>query len=137
MDGFLAPVVSATHVMTTDGNTTLAPTCLPFPYVMTWWLKALYTLGFAAVTLVAAGGNFIVIWIVLFHKQMRNATNIFLVNLAVADSLISLTNTPFNAFYMILNNWPFGSFYCKASTTLNNATIAASTFTFMAIAIER
>ena len=139
MDKFLRDVQPGVSDMMTQSsvNATTSEVCMDFPYDMAWWLKAVYLTVFAAMVLVAAGGNFIVIWIVLAHQHMRSVTNFFLVNLAVADALISITNTPFNSFYMVLNYWPFGMAYCKVSTTLSNATIAASTFTFMAIAIER
>ena len=107
------------------------------PFIMVWWLQAIYYLAFVSMVIAAAGGNIIVVWIVCSHKRMRCVTNFFLVNLAVADALISIMNTLFNFIYMLYSHWPFGRTYCKLSQFIATCTIAASTFTFMAIAVER
>ena len=108
------------------------------PYVMVWYLYSIYVIAFVTMVIVAAGGNAIVMWIVLAHKRMRTVTNYFLVNLALADFLISVLNTLFNFIYMLHgNDWPFGRTYCKISQFITTTTLAASVFTFMAIAIDR
>lgn len=107
------------------------------PYILPWYLQLIYILLFVSMVVVAAGGNIIVIWIVLAHKRMRTVTNYFLVNLAVADTLISLLNTLFNFVYMLYSDWPFGKDYCKFSQFIAPCTISASVFTFMAIAVDR
>ena len=128
-------------------NCSIFPECmfdyLPFkcsnhnPFALPWYLQMIYIIAFVSMVLVAAGGNIIVIWIVLAHKRMRTVTNYFLVNLAVADAAISLVNTLFNFVYMMYQNWPFGRVYCKISQFISTGTICASVFTFMAIAIDR
>ena len=93
--------------------------------------------AFVAMVTIAAGGNFIVIWIVLGHKRMRTVTNYFLVNLAVADALITVFNTMFNFVFMLYSDWPFGRVYCKFTQFISPCTMAASVFTFVAIAVDR
>ncbi len=56
---------------------------------------------------------------------------------AVADTAIALLNTLFSFHYMLYQNWLFGKLYCKLNFFISNATISASVFTFMAIAIDR
>ena len=107
------------------------------PFIPAWYIQLLYIVAFASMVLVAAGGNIIVVWIVLAHKRMRTVTNYFLVNLAVADALISIFNTLFNFLYMLKSDWPFGGNYCRFSQFIAPFTISASVFTFMAIAIDR
>lgn len=107
------------------------------PYIPPWYVMVFYVFIFSAMVLVAAGGNLIVIWIVLAHKTMRTVTNYFLVNLAIADALISVLNTLFNFVYMLQSHWPFGRWYCKFSQFVATCTICASVFTFMAIALDR
>ena len=111
--------------------------CNANPFALAWYFQLIYIVAFVSMVLVAAGGNIIVIWIVLAHKRMRTVTNYFLVNLAVADAAISLCNTLFNFVYMLYQHWPFGRFYCKFVLFISNGTISASVFTFMAIALER
>lgn len=107
------------------------------PYEQSWYVQAAYYTGFFALIIAAVGGNAIVTWIVLAHRRMRTVTNYFLVNLAVADLLISLLNTPLNFVYMLSSSWPFGAVLCRLSTLTAPLTISASVFTLMAIAIDR
>lgn len=107
------------------------------PFISPWPLQVFYYLFFVTMVVVAAGGNLIVIWLVVAHKRMRTVTNYFLVNLAVADALISVANTLFNFVYLIYNDWFFGKTYCRFSLFISPCTISASVFTFMAIAFDR
>ncbi|XP_063232134.1 tachykinin-like peptides receptor 86C [Bacillus rossius redtenbacheri] len=86
---------------------------------------------------VAVGGNAIVMWIVLAHRRMRTVTNYFLVNLSVADLLMSLLNCVFNFVFMVNSDWPFGAAYCTANNFISHASVAASSFTLVAISADR
>lgn len=102
-----------------------------------WWQQFIFYVIFVAMFVVAAGGNIIVIWIVLAHKRMRTVTNYFLVNLAVADVMISLLNTPFNFLLNLYQDWWFEVGYCKFSMFIAPCAVSVSVLTFMAIAIDR
>ncbi|XP_077999601.1 substance-P receptor-like [Glandiceps talaboti] len=123
---------------TTNGNfATNASPCIANrfaqpPYIIFTW-AAIY----GAVIIVAAGGNCIVMWIVLAHREMRTVTNYFLVNLAFADTLFVLFYTPFQFTYLIGNIWYFGNAYCKISQFIGPLTVSASIFTLAAISIDR
>ncbi|XP_066142587.1 tachykinin-like peptides receptor 86C isoform X5 [Euwallacea fornicatus] len=65
------------------------------------WIQAAWISVFGTMVFVAACGNCIVIWIVTAHRRMRTVTNYFLVNLSVADLLLTLFNCIFNSIYMI------------------------------------
>ncbi|XP_063594373.1 tachykinin-like peptides receptor 99D [Penaeus indicus] len=86
--------------------------------------------------LVATGGNLIVIWIVMANRRMRTVTNIFLVNLSVADTMVSTLNVVFNFTYMLNLHWQFGLVYCKISQFVSILSICASVFTLMAISFD-
>ncbi|XP_075210909.1 tachykinin-like receptor at 86C [Lycorma delicatula] len=86
---------------------------------------------------VAITGNIIVIWIVLAHPRMRTVTNYFLMNLSVADLLMSSLNCIFNFIFMLNAHWPFGSAYCILNNFIANVTVASSVFTLVAISIDR
>ncbi|CAO1423084.1 unnamed protein product [Diamesa tonsa] len=68
---------------------------------------------------------------------MRTVTNYFLVNLSIADTMVSTLNVTFNFVYMLNSDWPFGTLYCKISQFVAILSICASVFTLMAIAIDR
>ncbi|XP_012231185.2 tachykinin-like peptides receptor 99D isoform X2 [Linepithema humile] len=106
-------------------------------FVLPWWRQMIWTFLFACMIAVATGGNLIVIWIVLAHRRMRTVTNYFLVNLSIADAMVSTLNVIFNYTYMLNSHWPFGTLYCKISQFIAVLTICASVFTLMAISIDR
>ncbi|XP_032687209.1 tachykinin-like peptides receptor 99D [Odontomachus brunneus] len=106
-------------------------------FVLPWWRQMIWTLLFAFMITVATGGNLIVIWIVLANKRMRTVTNYFLVNLSIADAMVSTLNVTFNYTYMLNSHWPFGTLYCKICQFIAVLTICASVFTLMAISIDR
>lgn len=106
-------------------------------FILPWWRQMIWTVLFAGMIVVATGGNLIVIWIVLAHKRMRTVTNYFLVNLSIADAMVSTLNVIFNYTYMLNSHWPFGNLYCKISQFIAVLTICASVFTLMAISIDR
>ena len=106
-------------------------------FILPLWRQILWSLLFAGMVVVATGGNLIVIWIVLANKRMRTVTNYFLVNLSVADAMVSTLNVTFNYTYMLNSDWPFGTLYCKISQFVAVLSICASVFTLMAISIDR
>lgn len=71
------------------------------------------------------------------HPRMRTITNYFLMNLSVADLLMSSLNCIFNFIFMVNSDWPFGSGYCMLNNFIANVTVAASVFTLVAICIDR
>lgn len=106
-------------------------------YLLPWWQQAIFYALFIIMFIVAAGGNIIVIWIVLAHKRMRTVTNYFLVNLAVADAMISIFNIPYHFTFIMYQDWYFGLECCKFSFFIAPCTISVSVLTFMAIAVDR
>lgn len=68
---------------------------------------------------------------------MRTITNYFLLNLSIADLLMSSLNCIFNFIYMLNSDWPFGSIYCTVNNFVGNVTVAASVFTLVAISFDR
>ncbi|KAJ8681813.1 hypothetical protein QAD02_017605, partial [Eretmocerus hayati] len=106
-------------------------------FILPLWRQVFWSVIFFVMIVVATAGNLIVIWIVLTHKRMRTVTNYFLVNLSIADTMVSLLNVTFNYWYMLNSHWPFGWLYCKISQFIAVVTISASVFTLMAISIDR
>lgn len=106
-------------------------------FVLPVWRQVMWTFLFVCMVIVATAGNIIVIWIVLAHKRMRTVTNYFLVNLSIADTMVSTLNVTFNYTYMLNVDWPFGNLYCKISQFVAILSICASVFTLMAISIDR
>ncbi|XKL60239.1 hypothetical protein PGB90_001255 [Kerria lacca] len=69
-------------------------------------------------------GNTLVIYVVLRFSKMQTVTNMYIVNLAIADECF-LIGIPFLIVTMNLQSWPFGDVLCKfymASTSINQFT---------------
>ncbi|KAL2728923.1 tachykinin-like peptides receptor 86C isoform X1 [Vespula squamosa] len=107
------------------------------PFKIIWWEKIIWSLIFAIILIIAVGGNLIVIWIVLAHRRMRTMTNYFLVNLSVADLLMSLFNCVFNVIFLLNSSWPFGSTYCTINNFIAHMTVGSSAFSLVIIALDR
>lgn len=63
--------------------------------------RLFWVLIFSVMVLVAAGGNTIVVYIVATNKEMKSVTNYFLVNLSLADTMVSTLNVIFNFISML------------------------------------
>ncbi|XP_057332523.1 tachykinin-like peptides receptor 86C [Microplitis mediator] len=107
------------------------------PFDLPWWQKLSWSCVFAIILVVATGGNIIVMWIVLAHRRMRTVTNYLLVNLSIADLMMSLLNCGFNFIFMLNSSWPFGVIYCTVNNFVANVTVASSTFTLVVISFDR
>ncbi|EFA10792.1 somatostatin receptor type 2 isoform X2 [Tribolium castaneum] len=82
------------------------------------------TILFAAVCLVGLVGNTLVIYVVIRFSKMQTVTNMYIVNLAIADECF-LIGIPFLLVTMINKQWIFGNAACKAymiSTSINQFT---------------
>lgn len=71
------------------------------------------------------------------HRSMRTVTNYFLLNLSIADLLMSSLNCVFNFIFMLNSDWPFGSIYCTINNFVANVTVSTSVFTLVAISFDR
>ncbi|XP_007528130.1 somatostatin receptor type 5 [Erinaceus europaeus] len=82
------------------------------------------------------GGNTLVIYVVLRHAKMKTVTNIYILNLAVADVLFML-GLPFLATQYAVSYWPFGSFLCRLVTTLDGINQFTSIFCLTVMSVDR
>ena len=71
------------------------------------------------------------------HRAMWSVTNYFLVNLTVADLLMSTLNTIPSFIFMRDRVWIFGSLYCKINNYMSYMTVSLNVFTLLAISVDR
>ncbi|KAA0715473.1 C-X-C chemokine receptor type 1 [Triplophysa tibetana] len=81
-------------------------------------------------------GNTVVILVVYFMENNRASTDVYLMHLAVADLLFSLT-LPFWAVYNHLDHWMFGTFMCKLVSGMQESTFYSCVFLLACISIDR
>lgn len=58
-------------------------------------VKALLIVAYSVIICISLFGNILVCHVVIKNKRMHSATNLFIVNLAIADVMITTLNTPF------------------------------------------
>ncbi|XP_021005416.1 somatostatin receptor type 5 [Mus caroli] len=85
---------------------------------------------------VGLGGNTLVIYVVLRYAKMKTVTNVYILNLAVADVLFML-GLPFLATQNAVSYWPFGSFLCRLVMTLDGINQFTSIFCLMVMSVDR
>nr|XP_020460494.1 somatostatin receptor type 5-like [Monopterus albus] len=96
----------------------------------------LITLIYIIVCIIGLGGNTLVIHIVLHYSKTESVTNIYILNLAIADELFML-GLPFLAVQNTLRSWPFGSFMCRLVLTVDFINQFTSIFCLTVMSIDR
>lgn len=80
-------------------------------------------------------GNSVVVYVVCCMKKGRTSTDIFLMHLAMADLLFSLT-LPFWAIDSH-SGWIFGNFLCKVLSGFQEASVYSGVFLLACISVDR
>ncbi|XP_024294631.1 alpha-1A adrenergic receptor-like [Oncorhynchus tshawytscha] len=82
-------------------------------------------------------GNILVILSVVCHRHLRTVTHYFIVNLAVADLLLSSIVLPFSATFEILGYWVFGRPFCNVWAAVDVLCCTASIMSLCVISVDR
>ncbi|XP_030016291.1 C-C chemokine receptor type 9a [Sphaeramia orbicularis] len=91
---------------------------------------------FWAITLVGGVGNLAVVWIYLhFQRRLKTMTDVYLLNLAVADLLFLVTLPLWAA--EALHGWNFGSTLCKLNSALYKVNLFSSMLLLTCISVDR
>ncbi|CAL8275068.1 unnamed protein product [Lota lota] len=94
------------------------------------------SLVYIVVCVIGLGGNTLVIHIVLHYSKTESVTNIYILNLAVADELF-MFGLPFLAVQNTLQFWPFGSFMCRLVMTVDSINQFTSIFCLTVMSVDR
>ena len=92
---------------------------------------------FTIIAVVGFCGNLLVIVVVVSNKQMRNTTNLLIINLAVADLLFIIICVPFTAMGYAMIHWPFGDYWCKIYQYMVHVTAYSSVYTLVLMSLDR
>ncbi|KAL8583700.1 hypothetical protein ACOMHN_037423 [Nucella lapillus] len=99
---------------------------------------AMFSTLFCIVGLVGLTGNVLVVYIVLKDRKMRKSvTNLLILNLAVADSVLMVLGVPEIAQFMLDRGWLLGLAACRVNRSVLVAALYASVLTLVAVCIER
>ncbi|XP_039508062.1 somatostatin receptor type 5 [Pimephales promelas] len=91
---------------------------------------------YLVVFVVGLTGNSLAIFVVLRYTKMKTVTNMYILNLAVADELYIL-GLPFLTAHNVLTYWPFGNFLCRILMWADSISQFTSTFCLTVMSIDR
>ncbi|XP_010619904.1 orexin receptor type 1 isoform X1 [Fukomys damarensis] len=104
-----------------------------YPKQYEWVLIAAYV----AVFLIALVGNTLVCLAVWRNHHMRTVTNYFIVNLSLADVLVTAICLPASLLVDITESWLFGHTLCKVIPYLQAVSVSVAVLTLSFIALDR
>ncbi|KAM9321697.1 C-C chemokine receptor type 9-like [Pholidichthys leucotaenia] len=91
---------------------------------------------FWMITLVGGAGNLVVVWIYLnFRRRLKTMTDVYLLNLAVADLLFLVTLPLWAA--EATHTWIFGAALCKLNSALYKVNLFSSMLLLTCISVDR
>ena len=102
-------------------------------YIFESWVEAVFIGVYIAIFLVGVAGNLLVLGVILGNKHMWTTINLYLLNLAASDIIMSVF-----ASSKLLDRWRFlgeEEAMCKLTTTSMTVSVNMSTFTLATIAL--
>ncbi|CAB3401936.1 unnamed protein product [Caenorhabditis bovis] len=93
--------------------------------------------AFIIIFLLSVIGNLLVLIVIVKQRAMRSIINIYLMNLAASDMMLSVVCMPPTLVSMVMNCWMFGNYMCKILAYLQPVVVTASAYTLAVIAFER
>ncbi|KAF6720148.1 Somatostatin receptor type 5 [Oryzias melastigma] len=121
-EGFFLFNSSCYNCTTSDSLTGLAGIFIPLIY--------------GIVCIVGLVGNTLVIHVIVNYTKNESVTNIYILNLAIADELFML-GLPFLAVQNALLSWPFGSLMCRVVMTVDAFNQFTSIFCLTVMSVDR
>ncbi|XP_043921426.1 neuropeptides B/W receptor type 1 [Protopterus annectens] len=91
---------------------------------------------YSIICAVGLTGNTAVIYVILKAPKMKTVTNLFILNLAVADELFTLV-LPINIADYLLLQWPFGELMCKLIISIDQYNTFSSIYFLTIMSIDR
>lgn len=96
-------------------------------------LSVLYSITFV----VGIVGNILVTIVFTRHKRMRSVTNLFLVNLAIADLSVVSVCMPITLGSYVYRDWVYGDIMCKLTPFLQGTAVCVSVLSLLVISMNR
>lgn len=141
---------NCSYLMLHEHNITIDPDHLCFPFLQSildaeesfemfgppWWCHLLVQVLYGIVCLIGLAGNTLVIYVVVRFSKMQTVTNLYIVNLAIADECF-LIGIPFLVVTAVLGYWPFGNFVCKAYFTTTSINQITSSLFLLVMSADR
>ncbi|XP_027788583.2 neuropeptides B/W receptor type 1 [Marmota flaviventris] len=108
------------------------PAPLPLPQSLAVAVPVVY----AVICVVGLVGNSAVLYVLLRAPRMKTVTNLFILNLAIADELFTLV-LPVNIADFLLRQWPFGELMCKFIVAIDQYNTFSSLYFLTVMSADR
>ncbi|CAG7722979.1 unnamed protein product [Allacma fusca] len=116
----------------------LDTTQLDLPYLrhsLEWTI--LLIIAYSSIFIIGFIGNMCVVLVVVRTKSMRTVTNLFILNLAIADLLVIIFCIPSTLLSNILIPWVLGWWMCKTVNYIQGVSVCASVYSLVAISLDK
>ncbi|XP_065107441.1 G-protein coupled receptor 183 [Paramisgurnus dabryanus] len=124
---------SSTTLSRNDSNT--SQTCDVFIYKES--ARILFPIFYSLVLIVSVAGNSLVLGIICRKKQKMNSTTIYLINLAISDTLFTLALPGRITYYIRGFDWPFGDLLCRLTAMIFYSNTYAGIAFMTCISVDR
>lgn len=94
-------------------------------------------LAYTLVVVLGVVGNTLVCVVVFVRKDLRNSRNLYILNLSVCDLIMCSVCLPFSLVKYTVKRWTLGAIMCSIVPALATVDVFVSTFTIIAIAVDR
>ncbi|XP_066286574.1 somatostatin receptor type 5-like [Branchiostoma lanceolatum] len=105
----------------------------PLPYALTAIVGPVL---YGTVTVVGLLGNLLVIYVLLGHAKLKDATSYYILNLAFADVLFML-GIPFISASSAMGRWVFGRALCRTVLSMDALNIFTTVFNLAVLSVDR
>ncbi|TRY88201.1 hypothetical protein DNTS_026893 [Danionella cerebrum] len=110
-------------------------TCDVFTYKES--ARILFPMFYCMVFVISVAGNTLVLCIACQKKQKVNSTTVYLINLAISDTLFTLALPGRITYYIRGFDWPFGDFMCRLTCMIFYSNTYVSIAFMTCISVDR
>ncbi|XP_013787877.2 RYamide receptor-like [Limulus polyphemus] len=100
-------------------------------------MQAFFITVYSLTTLLALGGNVVVVGVLAFGKRSSRDLRVFLINLAISDITMATFSIPFTYTDFMLGRWIFDPNFCPMVLFMQLCSVIVSVYTLMAVGLDR
>ncbi|KAI7808354.1 G-protein coupled receptor 183 [Triplophysa rosa] len=99
--------------------------------------RILFPIFYSLVLIISVAGNSLVLCIICQRKHKMNSTTIYMINLAISDTLFTLALPGRITYYIRGFDWPFGDFLCRLTAVIFYSNTYAGIAFMTCISVDR